>query len=317
MHDALDGLLLSSIGEAAHHFLGETHHLTPKIGQKVSQYTLIEQIGEGGMGIVFKARDEKLGRFVALKFLMPTLGGSRETTQRLEREARAASALNHPSICTIHDFIEDGEQCSLVMEYLEGQTLKERLEWGPLPEPEALRIALAVASALEAAHRKNIVHCDIKPANIFLTIQGNVKVLDFGIARLRRDAATVTRESEAGRLAVGTRAYMSPEQARGEELDERTDIFSLGVVLKDMLASPGSAVSRVIEKMTRGDRTQRYQKYRRGDDGSSARGKACVDQVAENRVICWSRRGSDRRRSRRMAGNSSGPARRTGLDFDW
>src|SRR5438132_8933584 len=215
MQDSFNEILLNSIGEVASDLVGEANAAEPAAGQRIAHYKLIERIGEGGMGVVYKAEDEKLRRFVALKFLMSGPGDDRQMRERLEREARAASALNHPSICTIHDFVEHGGQLFIVMEYLEGETLKDRLTRGALPESEAIGIVLTVASALEAAHGKNIVHCDVKPGNIFITNRGEVKVLDFGIAKLKRDVPTHVRQSVHDGFAVGTQAYMSPEQARG------------------------------------------------------------------------------------------------------
>jgi eukaryotic-like serine/threonine-protein kinase len=259
MEDRFDEILLNSIGEGASSFLADIDSGELKPGERVSHYRIVERVGQGGMGIVYKAEDETLGRYVALKFLARGPLDNDHLREMLEREARAASALNHPSICTIHSIEEDDDRRFIVMEYLEGETLKDRLARGPIPENEAIRIVLAVASALEASHARNILHCDIKPANVFLAATGAVKVLDFGIAKLKRDVATQVRQAVRDGLAAGTREYMSPEQARGEELDQRTDIFSLGAVLRDAVQEPSHALSRVIEKMMHPDRRLRFQ----------------------------------------------------------
>jgi tetratricopeptide (TPR) repeat protein len=251
--DDLDALILASVGGAAARLVDDLKASVVRPGQRLSHYRIVETIGEGGMGVVCKAVDEKLQRTVAIKILTST-GGDLALREQLEREARAASGLNHPSICTVHDFDEDAGHCFIVMECLEGETLKQRLARGPLAESDAIDIALAAASALEAAHAKSVLHCDIKPANIFLTAGGTVKVVDFGIARLQRDVGTEVRRASHDRYASGTRDYMSPEQARGEELDQRTDVFSLGVLLRGMVRAPGAALGRVIARMTQPDR---------------------------------------------------------------
>ena len=291
----------------------------PLIGQTLSHYRIVEKLGGGGMGVVYKAEDTRLHRPVALKFVSEELSRDPEALSRFAREAQTASALNHTNICTIYDIGEQDGRSFIVMEYLEGTTLQDRLAAGALSLNTLLDVGIQIADALDAAHSAGIIHRDIKPANIFIASRDRVKVLDFGLAKMRAPATpqadvTTIAGTRQG-VVMGTAAYMAPEQARGEAVDHRADIWSFGLVLYEMVKGtrPPQAVrlrveaspelERIVSKCLETERELRYQTRRRpahrsrtSETRARRHGGAACGARASPRAVALDRRGRSRHR---------------------
>ena len=284
-------------------------------GTQLGPYEIVSQLGQGGMGVVYEARDPRLDRHVAIKLLPPDLTRDDTAKQRFLQEAKAASALDHPNICTIHEINEtDDGQLYLVMAHYEGETLKERIARGPVELDDAIDIATQVGEGLAEAHKAGIVHRDIKPANLLVTKTGTAKILDFGLAKL----AGTEGVTQTG-TTVGTVAYMSPEQARGQEVDHRTDIWSLGVVLYEMLAGTppfrGENLAAVVHAILERDQPSlggaaTPRRSRRGSRPRSPMTRARRSRSPPHQRCTRQIRTSEEQSARRPASSSSGRARR-------
>jgi predicted Ser/Thr protein kinase len=273
------------------------------IGHVVSHYRVIEHLGEGGVGVVYRGWDERLERDVALKFLLPRARETADRRERLAREAKMLSRLDHPAIATVYDIDADGDRQFLVMEFVRGVTLSERLAGGPLPEAEALPIAMQMAEALAAAHEQGVVHRDLKPANVMVTVRGHVKVLDFGLAAcFEEEPTSASRDRTRTVELVGTVPYMAPEQLFGQPIDLRTDVFSFGAVLYEMVTGFAPFSGRVSTAIADAILHQAPVPPRRARPGLSTGLEAVI-------LRCLEKRASDRYPSAREGGGRPAPAR--------